>query len=229
MLIGLVLAVNLVSIVLRVPPALADEVVTAVATRTSSFERRHRDVTAAKPRSIDIDLEIPRHQIFGIIGPAQLRQDDAAQVHQPDDRFRPERPRSRAGASSTARTCFAMQNVYALRRRDRHGLSAAGRACRCRSTTTWPMRPRMARHARPRRAGELVEECLRQAALWDEVKDRLRLLGTQAVRRAAAAAHDRARAVAPAGDPLSRTVLDRRRSGDDDEDRGRAARAQAAR
>ncbi len=49
----------------------------------------------------------------------------------------------------------------------------------------------------PRRAGihdrreldVLVETCLRQAMLWDEVKDRLDLLGTQALRRPAAAAH----------------------------------------
>jgi phosphate transport system ATP-binding protein len=55
----------------------------------------------------------------------------------------------------------------------------------------------------PRRQGitdkaeldEIVERCLRQSVLWDEVKDRLELLGTRC-RRPAAAAHTRPRAFA---------------------------------
>ena len=62
---------------------------------------------------------------------------------------------------------------------DRHGGAAAGRACRSPSTTTSP-----SRRARPACATRptldaLVETCLRQAALWDEVKDRLDSLGTK--------------------------------------------------
>jgi phosphate transport system ATP-binding protein len=38
--------------------------------------------------------------------------------------------------------------------------------------------PRAAGMTDEQRLGELVERCLRQAALWDEVKDRLRSLGT---------------------------------------------------
>ena len=86
--------------------------------------------------------------------------------------------------------------------------------------------PRMAGLRDRAELDALVEQCLRQAALWDEVKDRLHLLGTklsggQQQRLTIARA-----LVSPAGDPLPRRVLDRRRSGDDDEDRGRAARAQ---
>ena len=86
----------------------------------------------------------------------------------------------------------------------------------------------------PRRAGmhdrreldALVEKCLRQAMLWDEVKDRLDLLGTRALRRPAAAAHPGPRPLAPAGNPLPRRVLHRHRPGDHDEDRGHPARAE---
>jgi phosphate transport system ATP-binding protein len=39
--------------------------------------------------------------------------------------------------------------------------------------------PRMAGTYDKERLNELVERCLRQAALWDEVKDRLHLLGTK--------------------------------------------------
>ena len=48
----------------------------------------------------------------------------------------------------------------------------------------------------------LVEQCLRQAALWDEVKDRLDSLGNEALRRATTTVDHRARAIAPAGDSL---------------------------
>jgi phosphate transport system ATP-binding protein len=49
--------------------------------------------------------------------------------------------------------------------------------CRSRSTTTWPS-PRAPRARREHQLDALVERCLRQAALWDEVKDRLASLGT---------------------------------------------------
>src|SRR5207245_10900475 len=39
--------------------------------------------------------------------------------------------------------------------------------------------PRMAGLHNRRELDALVEKCLRQAALWDEVKDRLQLLGTK--------------------------------------------------
>ena len=75
--------------------------------------------------------------------------------------------------------------------------------------------PRMAGLRDRAQLDELVEQCLRQAALWDEVKDRLRLLGTTLVRGPAAAAHAGESLVSPPGDPLSRSVFDRRGPGDD--------------
>jgi ABC-type glutathione transport system ATPase component len=50
-------------------------------------------------------------------------------------------------------------------------------ACRCRSTTTWPGAA-PARHRNKAELDVIVERCLRRAALWDEVKDRLQNLGS---------------------------------------------------
>ena len=78
----------------------------------------------------------------------------------------------------------------------------------------------------PRRAGihdrheldAIVEKCLRQAMLWDEVKDRMSMLGT----KLSGGQQQRltlARALSPkTGDSLPRRVLDRHRPGDDDAD-----------
>ena len=89
--------------------------------------------------------------------------------------------------------------------------------------------PRMAGIGDRGELDALVEKCLRQAALWDEVKDRMSMLGTklsggqqQRLTIARALSHR-------PEDPVPRRVLDRHRSGDDDEDRGRAAGAEAAR
>ena len=74
----------------------------------------------------------------------------------------------------------------------------------------------------------LVEQSLRRAAIWDEVKDKLKQSGTVAVRRAAAAAvhrpGDRDR---PRGHPDGRAVL-RARSPRDAPDRGADGRDQGA-
>ena len=56
----------------------------------------------------------------------------------------------------------------------------------------------------------IVERCLRRAALWDEVKDRLRVAREPALGRAAAAAHHRPRALPGPRAAHARRVLDRR-------------------
>ncbi len=59
---------------------------------------------------------------------------------------------------------------------------------------------------------DLVERCLRQAALWDEVKDRLEELGHRPVRRPAAAALHRPGARQPARGAADGRALLRARS-----------------
>ncbi len=86
----------------------------------------------------DISLEIPPNQIFGIIGPANSRQDHAAEVHQPHDRFRRHGHGRRTSAGRRAGRAVASATSTS---------SGGGSAwsfrcrwdCRCRSTTTWPM------------------------------------------------------------------------------------------
>ena len=89
--------------------------------------------------------------------------------------------------------------------------------------------PRMAGLRHRGELDALVEKCLRQAALWDEVKDRLDMLGTKLSGGQQQRLTLGPGAVAAARDLVPRRVLDRHRSGHDDEDRGRAARAAAAR
>jgi phosphate transport system ATP-binding protein len=51
-------------------------------------------------------------------------------------------------------------------------------ACRCRSTTTWRWRRGCAGSRNKAELDEIVQRCLTRAALWDEVKDRLKNLGS---------------------------------------------------
>ena len=126
----------------------------------------------------------------------QFGQDHAAQVHQPHDRRRTRRQRQGPGARRRRRTSFKCRTSTSC------GAGSAWwrrcrSACRCRSTTTWRSRPRMAGLRDRAELDALVERCLRQAALWDEVKDRLgpgtKLSGGQQQRLtiARALSHDR--------------------------------------
>ena len=127
-------------------------------------------------------------------------------------RHDPHRRRGRAPGQGRLRAA-APQSAWS--RRCRSG-------CRCRSTTTWPSPRAWPACSRQADLDEIVERCLRQAALWDEVKDRLDSLGTtlsggqqQRLTIARALSH-RAR------DPLPGRVLHRHRPGDHHAHRGRA-------
>ena len=177
----------------------------------------------------DVTLEIPRNRSSAIIGPANSGKTTLLKCINRTIDFASGRARSTGEVTidgedvlQSAATCTscAAASAWCFRCRS---------ACRCRSTTTWPTRRGWPVCADRAELDALVEACLRQAALWDEVKDRLHLLGTRALGRPAAAADAGPGAVAPARDPVPRRVLDRHRPGDDDEDRGRAGRAEAAR
>ena len=61
---------------------------------------------------------------------------------------------------------------------------------------------------------EIVERCLQQAALWEEVKDRLNSLGTKLSGGTAAALDHRSCPLTPTRNPLPRRIFNCRRSGD---------------
>jgi phosphate transport system ATP-binding protein len=139
---------------------------------------RHVSVAyAGKPALRDINLAIPRRQIFGIIGPANsgktalLRCINRTIDFEPSARVTGE---LMIGDEDVLRT----RNVYGLRRRVGMVFPLpVGLPLSIYENVAYAPR-RAGLHDR-RELDALVEQCLRSAMLWDEVKDRLDLLGTR--------------------------------------------------
>ncbi len=124
-----------------------------------------------------VSFEIERNEIFGIIGPAQSGKTTLLRVI---NRTLENTP----GASFTGivKVCgediSQAKDLYALRRKI--GMVAplpVGLPLSIFDNVAFA--PRMAGIHKRRELEERVERCLRQAALWDEVKDRLYTLGTK--------------------------------------------------
>lgn len=125
----------------------------------------------------NMTLAIPRRQIFGIIGPANSGKTTLLRAINRTLDFIPR---------SVVRGTVEIDGVDVLRLRDPCSL-------RRRVGMVFPLPVGLPLSVyenvayAPRRAGvrdrrlldEIVERCLRQAMLWDEVKDRLDLLGTR--------------------------------------------------
>ena len=123
-----------------------------------------------------ITFDIHENEIFGIIGPAQsaktslLRCINRTIEFSPDAKLR--------GTVKVDGTDVKTQNVYELRRKI--GMVAplpVGLPLTIYDNVAFA--PRCSGVTAKRDLDELVEQCLRQAALWDEVKDRLDSLGTK--------------------------------------------------
>lgn len=128
------------------------------------------------PALKDITLDIPRHRIFSIIGPSNSGKTTLLKAINRTLEFMP-------GVSVKGQVLVdgvdtrRLWNVYELRR-------AIGMVFPLPVGLPLSVYDNVA--YAPRRAGvrdkwrldEIVERCLRQAALWDEVKDRLHTLGT---------------------------------------------------
>lgn len=130
-----------------------------------------------KPALREISLEIPRRQIFAIIGPANSGKTTLLKcINRTIDFVAAARVAGRVfvGDEDVCRT----RNVYALRRR-------VGMVFPLPVGLPLSIYENVA--YAPRRAGlhdreqldPLVTKCLQQAMLWDEVKDRLDMLGTK--------------------------------------------------
>ena len=140
----------------------------------------------------------PRHH-----RPGEFRQDHDAQDRQSHARFR------RTARASPAMSCISGESVAAMRDPN---------ALRRRIGMVFPLPVGLPLTVyenvafAPRRQGittkaeldEIVERCLRQSVLWDEVKDRLELARHPPLRRPAAAPHPRPRALAFARDSVPR-------------------------
>jgi len=139
-----------------------------------------RDVTVtygAKTALRNIDLEIPRNQIFGIIGPANSGKTTLLKcINRMIDFVVGARVQGQVLVANE--DVFRARNVFELRRRIGMVFPLpVGLPLSVYDNVAYA--PRMAGLTTGSELDGLVETCLRQAALWDEVKDRLKQLGTK--------------------------------------------------
>lgn len=124
-----------------------------------------------------ISLDVRRNEIFGVIGPAQSGKTSLLRCINRTIDFSP-------GASFSGEISIdgedarEVRDLYALRRKI--GMVAplpVGLPLSIYDNVAFA--PRCAGMTRKTELDAIVEQCLRQAALWDEVKDRLDSLGTK--------------------------------------------------
>ncbi len=124
-----------------------------------------------------ISFEVPAHEIFGIIGPAQSGKTSLLRCLNRTIEFTPGAALSGA-IEMDGQEVRQIRNVYELRRKI--GMVAplpVGLPLSIYDNVAFA--PRAAGLTHKSTLDALVEKCLRQSALWDEVKDRLDSLGTK--------------------------------------------------
>jgi phosphate transport system ATP-binding protein len=123
-----------------------------------------------------IDLEIREHEIFGIIGPANSGKTSFLKALNRMEEF--DRNMTVEGnVWFNGHDVRTVRNVYALRRRIGVVFPLpVGLPMSIYDNVTFA--PRLAGIRNKKALDEIVERCLRRAALWDEVKDRLTALGS---------------------------------------------------
>ncbi len=124
-----------------------------------------------------VSFEVQRNEIFGIIGPAQSGKTSLLRCLNRTIDFVPE-ARVSGHIKVDGEDIFETRNVYELRQRI--GMVAplpVGLPMSIYDNVAFA--PRCAGMTRRAELEGIVEQCLRQAALWDEVKDRLHSLGTR--------------------------------------------------
>jgi len=138
-----------------------------------------RNVTvryAAKTALDNLSLEMPAHQIFGIIGPASSGKTTLLKCINRMIEVAPN-VKIQGQVFIGGQDVFQMKNVHDLRRRVGMVLPLPiGLPLSVYDNVAFA--PRIAGLRDRAELDTLVEQCLRQAALWDEVKDRLQVLAT---------------------------------------------------
>lgn len=124
----------------------------------------------------DINLNVKEHEIFGIIGPANSGKTTFLRTLNRMDMFEPTMHVS-GDIEFGGRSIRKWRNVYSLRRRIGVvfplpvGLPMS-------VYDNVALAPRLAGIKEKAELDQIVETCLRRAALWDEVRDRLNALGS---------------------------------------------------
>ncbi len=124
----------------------------------------------------DVSLAIHEHEIFGIIGPANAGKTSLLKAINRMDMFNTSM-RVSGDIVFNGRDVRKWRNVYALRRR----IGVVFPLPVGLPMTVYEnvaLAPRLAGVKRKADLDIIVERCLRRAALWDEVKDRLNSLGS---------------------------------------------------
>lgn len=125
----------------------------------------------------EVSLSARRGEILGIIGPANSGKTTLLKCVNRTLELIPH-ARMQGSVSIGGTDVRRMHDVYALRRRVGMVFPLpVGLPLSVYDNVAFA--PRMAGVRDKARLDEIVERCLRQAALWDEVKDRLHLLGTR--------------------------------------------------
>ena len=124
----------------------------------------------------DVNLDIREHEIFGIIGPANAGKTSFLKAINRMDLLTTDM-QVEGDIQFNGRSTRTLKNVYALRRRIGVvfplpvGLPLS-------VYDNVALAPRLAGEKKKANLDVIVERCLRRAALWDEVKDRLDTLGS---------------------------------------------------
>jgi len=125
----------------------------------------------------DVNIEIDEKEIFGIIGPANSGKTTLLKCINRTIDFIPA-ARVEGEVLVGGENVFKVKSVYDLRRQIGMVFPLpVGLPMSVYDNVAYA--PRMAGLTRRADLDALVERCLRQAALWDEVKDRLGMLGTK--------------------------------------------------
>lgn len=144
----------------------------SVLLRAQDLSIRYRDKVALQ----DVNLDVRHHEIFGIIGPANAGKTSFLRAINRMDDFVPAMQVS-GTIEFAGRDIRTVRNPFALRRR----IGVVFPLPVGLPMTIYDNVALAPRLRGLRRRGDLdpiVERCLRRAALWDEVKDRLSSLGS---------------------------------------------------
>ena len=149
----------------------------AAVTETKISVRDLRLRYGAKEVIKGISFDIPKNDIFAVIGPAQSGKSSLLRCLNRTIEFVPD-ARLSGKVEIDGKDVAKERNVYEIRRRV--GMVAplpVGLPLSIYDNVAFA--PRAAGYRDKHGLDALVERCLRQAALWDEVKDRLSSLGTK--------------------------------------------------